>query len=359
MKIVVAGGGTGGHLFPGMAVAEEFRCRDAGADFMFIGTERGLEKRVLPGAGYDLRTIDIEGIKGRGFKSLNALAKIPGSLFRCVRILREFRPDIVIGVGGYASGPAVAAAVLLGIKTAVAEQNAFPGLTNRILGKIVDRVFLTFPDKNGRFSPSKVIVSGNPVRAAFCGGERKRRDGSFTVLIFGGSQGARSINRAMIEALPLFEDRGGLKIVHQTGAAEYEKIAAAYSSCLQSGKISWEVLPFISDMASAYNAADLLICRAGATSIAEITACGKAAVLIPFPYAVADHQTHNARVLAEAEAAILLPERDLTPGGLAALIGQLRNDPERLARMEAASMRLGNVKAAAVIVDECMKLIGR
>ena len=356
MRVIIAGGGTGGHLFPGMAIAEEFRRRDPSAGLAFIGTERGLEYRVLPDAGYDLKTIEIEGIQGRGMRALAALIKIPRSLVQAGRIIRAFRPDVVIGVGGYASGPAVATAWLLGISTAIAEQNAMPGLTNRILGKIADRVFLSFPDRQQQFPPDRVILSGNPVRAAFKFVKKRSNRSSFTVLVFGGSQGARSINRAMLEALPFLKHVRTLRIVHQTGPVEHARIAEGYRAAAPEG-MSWEVLPFITDMASAYEASDVLICRAGATSIAEITACGKASILIPFPYAVNDHQTQNARVLADAGAAELIPERDLTGEGLAGLIRALQADPDRIARMESRAAALGRGDSASVIVDACLKLM--
>ncbi len=357
MRIMIAGGGTGGHLFPGMAIADEFRKRDASAGVIFVGTERGLEKRVLPGAGYDLRTIDIEGIKGRGLRSFTALLKIPWSLVQAARIVRDFRPDIVVGVGGYASGPAVAAAWLLGVRTAVAEQNAIPGLTNRILGKIADRIFLSFPDRDHQFPPGRIVVSGNPVRSGFRCIRNRKENGSFTVLVFGGSQGARSINRAMLEAIPLLKEMSALRIVHQTGPAEYERVSEAYRTAAPGGSFHSEILPFISDMPAAYEAADVLICRAGATSIAEITACGKASVLVPFPHAINDHQTRNARVLADAGAAELIPECDLSGGKLAALIRELYGDRDRIARMESRAAALGNLESASMIVDECLKLI--
>jgi UDP-N-acetylglucosamine--N-acetylmuramyl-(pentapeptide) pyrophosphoryl-undecaprenol N-acetylglucosamine transferase len=356
LRVIIAGGGTGGHLFPGMAIAEEFRRRDGSTGLVFIGTERGLERRVLPDAGYDLKTIEIEGIQGRGMRAIAALIKIPWSLLQAVRIIRAFHPDIVFGVGGYASGPAVAAAWLLGIRTAIAEQNAMPGLTNRILGKIANRVFLSFPDREGRFPPDRVILSGNPVRAAFKFVPKRKERGSFTVLVFGGSQGARSINRAMLEALPFLKGMRTLKIVHQTGPVERERVAEGYRTAAPEG-LSSEVVPFIADMASAYEAADVLICRAGATSIAEITACGKASILIPFPYAVNDHQTQNAKVLADAGAAELIPERDLSGEVLAGLIRALSADPDRIARMESKAAALGKRDSAFVIVDECLKLI--
>ena len=327
LGMVIAGGGTGGHLFPGIAVAEEFLRRDPGNRILFIGTERGLEKRILGGLGLPLRTIPVEGIKGRGpARAAGALGKIPAGLFASFRILREFDPAIVLGVGGYASGPAVLAARVMGTATAIAEQNAFPGLTNRILGRFADRVFLSFAASRRWFPARRTQITGNPIRAAFLE-ERPpegRNDPRFTVLIFGGSQGAHAINRIVSEALddllPLKEQ---LRFLHQTGEKDREAVAAAYSE----RGFEAEVSPFIVDMATAYRSADLLVCRAGATSIAEITASGKAAILIPFPFAAADHQTRNAEVLAGAGAAEMIPERELNGRRLAEAIERIYRDP--------------------------------
>ncbi len=355
--MLIAGGGTGGHLFPGIAVAEEFLRRDREHRVLFVGTERGLEKRVLPTLGYELATLDVEGVKGRGWlRSLGALLKIPRSLFQSAGILKRFRPDVVLGVGGYASGPAVLAASLSGYPTAVAEQNALPGATNRILGRFVDRVFLTFRESAADFPARKVKVCGNPVRSAFlkertAGGRKNDR---FGLLVFGGSQGARAINRAMEDALPLLRDlRDRMRILHQTGAAGVERTAAAY----REAGLEAEVTPFILDMAGAYDAADLLVCRAGATSLAEITVSGKAALLVPFPFAAGDHQTWNARVLARAGAAEMVPEKELTGSLLAERIRRFVEEPGLLRAMEEKSRSLGNPRAAADIVDALLTLV--
>lgn len=357
MKLIIAGGGTGGHLFPGIAMAEEFLKRNRDDRILFVGTDKGIEKRVLGELGYSLQTIDVAGVKGKGWKkSLAALSRIPGSLIQSFRIIREFRPDLVVGVGGYASGPVVLTASLLGVPTAIAEQNALPGLTNRILGKVVDRIFVSFEQTGRRFDARKVVMSGNPIRQAFFG-ERKeteRHHRPFTVLIFGGSQGAHAINRAVMDALddlaPLRDD---LQIIHQTGSRDQEEVARTY----EMKGLRAEALSFITDMAAAYRRADLLVCRAGATSIAEITAAGKAAVLIPFPFAVEDHQTSNAEVLVQAGAAEMIPEKELTGVRLAASIRSYHNHPELLRSMEIQSARLGNVRAAAKIVDACLTLV--
>jgi UDP-N-acetylglucosamine--N-acetylmuramyl-(pentapeptide) pyrophosphoryl-undecaprenol N-acetylglucosamine transferase len=357
MKVIIAGGGTGGHLFPGIAIAEEILRRDQASSILFIGTQRGLEKRVLGNMGFNLHTLDVEGIKGRGIaKALGAILKIPRSLVESYRLIRSFCPDIVIGVGGYASGPAVMTARLMGIKTAIAEQNALPGITNRILGRIVDRIFLTFPETKKWFPEKKTIASGNPVRAAFLAGIREagKSAGKFTLLIFGGSQGAHSINLAVLDSLTyLTKIKDQLKVIHQTGSADLDSILLNY----QSRGIDAEVLPFIMDMAQAFRSADLLICRAGATSIAEITASGKASVLIPFPHAVNDHQTKNAEALVKAGAAVLIREKDISGKTLAETIEKFYHHPELIREMEARSASLGNARAAADIVDICIDMV--
>ncbi len=356
--MIIAGGGTGGHLFPGIAIAEEVLGRNPLNRVLFIGTERGLEKKILGRMGYSLQFLKIEGLKGRGaLQTAAALLKIPRSLVASFRIIRDFCPDIVIGVGGYASGPAVLAARLMGVKTAIAEQNAFPGLTNRILGRFAEKIFLAFSASKQWFPAGRTRVTGNPIRAAFFEEktEDRKKDRRFTLLIFGGSQGAHAINRIVSEALddllPLKEQ---LRFIHQTGEKDREIVAAAY---LERG-MEAEVSPFIVDMAAAYRSADLLVCRAGATSIAEITAGGKAAILIPFPFAAADHQTKNAEVLAGAGAAEMIPERELNGRRLAEAIERIYRDPGAVRRMEAAAAALGNRRAAADIVDACLDLIG-
>jgi UDP-N-acetylglucosamine--N-acetylmuramyl-(pentapeptide) pyrophosphoryl-undecaprenol N-acetylglucosamine transferase len=357
LGMIIAGGGTGGHLFPGIAIAEEFLRRNPSNRILFIGTERGLEKKILGGLGLPLRTIRVEGIKGRGpMQTPGAFAKIPGSLVASFRILREFSPDIVVGVGGYASGPAVLAGRLMGVKTAIAEQNAFPGLTNRMLGHFTDRIFLAFSASQRWFPKKRTLVTGNPIRAAFLsdrpeGGEDRSL---FTILVFGGSQGAHAINRIVSEALDdLLHLKDNLLFIHQTGERDRETVADAY------GKRGFtaEVTPFIMDMAGAYRKADLLLCRAGATTIAEITVGGKASILIPFPFAVNDHQTRNAEVLAHAGAAEVIAEKDLSGPLLAAHMERLYRNPEAVRKMAASAAKLGNPSAAKDIVDACLVLL--
>lgn len=357
MRIVIAGGGTGGHLFPGIALAEEFIKRNKQTEVLFIGTKRGIESKLLSGAGYKLCTIDIEGIKGRGVKALvKGFYSIPQSMWQSRLILQQFHPQIVIGVGGYASGPAVLAAYFMGIPTAIAEQNSVPGITNRILGKFVDKIFVTYEQTIKSFSSSKVLLSGNPVRAAFAGvRSRPKSIKDFRqLLVFGGSQGARAINKSVVEMLPQLQRmKNKVRILHQTGAQEVESIREAYGRY----GIEADVTAFIVDMAHAYRESDLIICRAGATSLAEITAAGKAPILIPFPWATNDHQTKNAEALADKGAAVMINEKDLSGSKLFEVVAGLLSDPGKLQMMEENSASIGNVNAAANIVDSCLKLM--
>jgi UDP-N-acetylglucosamine--N-acetylmuramyl-(pentapeptide) pyrophosphoryl-undecaprenol N-acetylglucosamine transferase len=355
-KMIIAGGGTGGHLFPGIAIAEELLRRSAANQVLFIGTERGLEKRVLGRLGFRLETLNVEGIKGKGASgTIKSLLKIPGSLSGSFRIIHAFKPDFVVGVGGYASGPAVLTARLMGIKTFIAEQNAFPGLTNRILGHFAHRIFLTFDDSKRWFPEQKTIITGNPVRTSFLSERGKGGAGNplFTVLVFGGSQGAHAINSAVAASLEkLVHLRKKLHFIHQTGEDDFQKVEEAY----QKKGFDAEVYPFITEMAAAYRNADLLLCRAGATSLAEITAMGKASILVPFPFASADHQTKNALAMANAGAAMMIQQGGMDGDKLASAIEDLYLHPEKIKRMEIASASLGRLNAASAIVDACMEL---
>jgi UDP-N-acetylglucosamine--N-acetylmuramyl-(pentapeptide) pyrophosphoryl-undecaprenol N-acetylglucosamine transferase len=357
MKVIIAGGGTGGHLFPGIAVADEFRRRYPECRILFIGTERGIEKKVLPDLGYDLQALDVAGIKGKGFLgTVKAMGKIPRSIMESRLLIKQFRPHLVLGVGGYVSGPVVLMAHLMGIATAVAEQNAVPGLANKMLGRFVDRVFVSFEETEQCFPAKKVIITGNPIRSGFVGKgqDATKSENAFTVLVFGGSQGSRAINDAMMKAASyLGRIRESLQIIHQVGSVDMEDVIKAYHE----SRITAEVKPFIMNMADAFNKADLLICRAGATSIAEITAAGKAAILIPFPYAIADHQTKNAEILSRHGAAILIPESQLMGEKLAEKILHLFGRPETIKKIGENASGLGHPRAATDVVDACMDLL--
>jgi len=359
IRIVIAGGGTGGHLFPGIAIAEEFLKRNDQTRIIFIGTKKGIEGKLLSQLGYELREIYIEGVKGRGAKALiKGAYQIPKSMWQSRCILKQFSPHIVVGVGGYASGPAVLAAHFMSIATAVAEQNAIPGITNRILGNFADKIFVTYAQTRTYFPQTKVILSGNPVRAAFVVGRSKEKEKKDyrQLLIFGGSQGAEAINKGIIDMLPQLQSmKTKVHVLHQTGSRQLEEVKKAYERF----EIQAKVTPFIVDMAGAYTDADLIICRAGATSIAEITAAGKAAILIPYPWAANDHQLKNAQALATEGAALMIPERELSGSMLFSAIENLLQDEQKLHQMEENSLRLSKIDAAAIIVDNCIKLMAK
>ncbi|GBC61985.1 undecaprenyldiphospho-muramoylpentapeptide beta- N-acetylglucosaminyltransferase [Desulfonema ishimotonii] len=357
LNIIIAGGGTGGHLFPGIAIADGFRDRNRHTRILFVSVGRPFELEVLAKAGYPHRKVTSEGFKGRGLRSkARSVMKIPLGIFEAGRIIREFGADLVIGVGGYSAGPVVMAARLMGIRTALHEQNILPGITNRILARFVDRIYTSFQNTAGGFAPEKTLFTGNPVRRTVLAPEPGTEAGDFfNVLIVGGSQGAHRINTALAEALPHLRNRSRFSFVHQTGPRDREWVRAAY------GKhgVRSTVRPFIDDMGRQYGRADLLICRAGATTVAEITAIGKGAILIPFPFAADNHQVMNARTLAAAGAAEMVEEKDLTGRVLADRIRHYADRPALLAEMAGRSGALGRADAAAAIADDCCRLSGR
>ncbi len=357
LTVVVAGGGTGGHLFPGIAVAGEFAARNPKSRILFVGAGRPFEREALARAGYPQRTIAIEGIKGRGlWAKTRAAMKIPGALFRSAGILADAQADLVVGVGGYAAGPVALAAWLKGIPVVLCEQNTVPGITNRMLFPLAKRIFVSFENTRGKINPSKKRITGNPVRGqvlAVSTAETGPENG-FTIMVVGGSQGAHAINLAVVDALPHLRQRGRLRIVHQTGAEDQDSVAAAYAKA----GIEAEVKAFFHDMASRYSRADLVVCRAGATTVAELTALGKAALFIPYPYAADNHQELNARALVDQGAAQMMLERDLTGAALAGCLDALAGDPELLAGMAARSRTMGKPDAARTIVDDCYQLVG-
>lgn len=351
MRLLLAGGGTGGHLFPAVALAEQLKREDPAAQALFVGTERGLEARLLPELGWPLRTVPMSGWAGMGLGArLKALGGLVKSLREARRIISEFRPDVVVGVGGYASVPVLLAAKLGGVPYLIHEQNAWPGQANRLLGRWARRVCLSFPEAARSFGRGRTVLTGNPVRASMeeCSG---LPDSAPLLLVFGGSHGARAINRAMLAALPQLEGwRGRLRIIHQTGAAEADSVRAAYQAA---GWGEVEVVPFITDMADAYARAWLVVCRAGATTLAELTACGRPAVLIPYPFAANNHQVANATALAVKGAALMIEERDLKAEELGILVDGLLTDRPRLAQMAATARSLSRSGAAARLLDEC------
>jgi len=357
-NILIAGGGTGGHLFPGIAVAEELRRRKPGAQVTFVGTERGIEARVLPKAGETVDFIDVTPLKGRTPSELmRSLVRLPIAYTRAIAILKQRKPDVVLGVGGYASGPMLLAAWTRGIPTAVLEQNAQLGMTNRVLANVVGRGYVTFDATAAAFG-ARARVVGNPVRRAFVDATRLAQTDpegfearARKILVIGGSQGAQKLNQTIPAALASLDLRAmGILVVHQTGAVMRDEVAASYTAL----GLDAEVVPFIDDMARAYSGAMLVIARAGATTLAELTAVGRPSILIPFPHAADDHQAKNADELARAGAAIAIGESQLDDETLGRALRGLLTAPERRRAMASAARRLGRPDAAAAVVDDLL-----
>ncbi len=359
MRVLIAGGGTGGHVFPGVALAEEVVTRHPGNDVVFVGTARGLEATVVPKAGFPIELIDVKGLKGKGLWSLLAnLLLLPVAFVQSWRILRRWTPDIVVGVGGYASGPVVLVAWLMRIPTAVQEQNAIAGLTNRLLGKVVQAAFTAFPEAARHFRRQKVYQLGNPIRRSLLD-NFMRPDVEHEeprVLVFGGSQGAHALNMRVIEALPHLADlREQVRITHQTGARDRDYVDKGYRAV----GFRPDVREFITDMSTAYAESDLVVCRAGATTLAELTVCKKPAILVPFPAAADNHQVKNARSLVDAGAAVMIEEKDLTGEVLAHEIRRILFSPEVRESMARSAGRMGSPQAAKEIADVCADLVRR
>lgn len=373
VRVVITGGGTGGHLFPGIAVADEVLERYPGSEVLFIGTGREIDRRSLAAKPYRQATLTGSGLKGVSWAGrLVSLARIPVGCWQAWRLLRSFKPDLVLGVGGYVTGPVLLAARLLGIPTGIHEQNSVPGLTNRLLGRVVDQVFLSLPDRGGYFPPAKTSLVGNPLRrelltaaapAATAKSGGKEEEGQDDeaggrlprLLVLGGSQGAHRINRLMVEAARWLAARGDAPaICHQTGRQDRQMVAEQYR---QAG-IEARVEAFVDDMAAAYLAADLVVSRAGATTLAELALFAKPALLIPYPYAADDHQRRNAEIMESRGAARLLLEKDLQPEQLAAQIKELLADATARHQMANRARELARPQAAAAIIARGLALGG-
>jgi UDP-N-acetylglucosamine--N-acetylmuramyl-(pentapeptide) pyrophosphoryl-undecaprenol N-acetylglucosamine transferase len=358
MRLVIAAGGTGGHLYPAIALAHEFLRQRVATSLLFIGTSRDLERKVVEREGFQLAAIGVQPVMGGGVhKALKGVGALPRSMVQALALLRHPRAGLVIGIGGYTSPPVVMAAWLLRIPRALVEPNAYPGMANRVLSPWADRVFVAFESTAAHFSSGKTRVVGTPVRRGFF--EQERASGMTgearrTVLIFGGSQGARAINRAVVEALPHLRPlRPPITIIHQTGEADHAEVQTAY----QTAGVNAQVVPFLFDMPAALRAADLVIARAGAVTVAELTACGKPSILIPLPQAVHAHQLRNAELLASAGAAVLIRQNQLTGSLLGETVGRMLHDQNRLRDMGERSRALGRLDAAERIVQECRVLL--
>jgi len=350
MKLLIAGGGTGGHVFPAIAVAQEWLRRGGEREVLLVGTERGLEMKLVPAAGLPLATIRSAGLKGMGgMKLLRNLAMLAPAMLDSAAIVRGNKFVAAFGVGGYASGPMMLAAALGGVPTVVFEPNAEPGFTNRMLARVATRIATAYDVAAQRWGRA-TVATGIPVRRAFFTlPARAPRDGrALRLLITGGSQGALPINRAFVDAMDLLEKRKErLAIVHQTGERDYNAVRVAYAR----REIRAEVLPFIADMAEQFAQADLIVCRSGAITTAEIAAAGRAAIFIPFAGATDSHQLRNAQALVQQQAARLIPQSELTPERLTGEIFSLLDHPEELTRLEENARRLARPRAVEDMVD--------
>lgn len=356
-KVILTTGGTGGHIFPALAVAEEIIRRFPKCSILFMGGQHGSEKELATRAGLEFVGLPVRGVLGRGIKALPALAGMSVAVIQAASHIGRFKPDVVVGFGGYAAFAGVTAAAMRRCPTAIHEQNSIPGVANRLLSRIARRVFLSMDDVTHSFPESKVRFTGNPVRARIvsagfalpASSTRSER----RLLVMGGSLGAKALNDMMLQSTPALQ-AAGISVWHQTGATDYERVAKAYA---EAGLTDVRVEAFIDDVAAAYEWSDIVLCRAGATSIAELTAMGRPSVLVPFPFATHDHQLHNAAYLAAHDAAVLLEQKDITSTDVPMLLSSILHDNARLSRMSVASHQLGHPEAAAAVVDGLIDLL--
>lgn len=356
MKLLITGGGTGGHVFPALCVAEEFVATYSGSKVIFVGAEGGMEENLVPEKGFPLRTLKVKGIRGKSLKeTLKNLALLCLILPSCVRVLLEEKPNAVIGFGGYASGPMVLSACLMNYITAIHEQNSLPGLTNRLLGKFVNRIFISFEESAKYFNREKIVQSGMPVRKEIVKVRSGNNKGSkFRVLIIGGSQGARILNRTMMEIVDEFDwVKNEIAIIHQTGKFDKGEVESKY----RNAGVDAVVYEFINDMENIYPRVDLVIARAGASTLAELSAIGKPSILIPYPYAAGNHQLLNARKFYDAGAADVITESELTPEKLATKIKSIMDSPEKQRAMGEKAKLLFKEDSAKIIVAQIVELI--
>ncbi len=353
MRAILAGGGTGGHVIPALAIAQQLQ-KDYAAEVLFIGTARGIENRLVPAAGFPLRLVQVGALNRVSLTTrLKTIFDLPRAVWDSIRILSEFRPDVVIGVGGYASGPAMLAAILRRIPTLVFEPNFVPGFANRLVAPLVSAAAVHFAETGRYFR--RCEVTGVPVREAFFQIAEEHPNNTKNLLVFGGSQGAHAINQVVVDSVPSLRQRvPGIHIVHQTGERDYNDAQAAYAKL--GGSV--EAHRFIDDMPSAFARADLLICRSGASTVAEVTAAGKPAVFVPFPRAADDHQKRNAEALERAGAAVMLEESNLTRDSLVETVSTLFNDRSGLEKMGDAARKLSHPNAAHDIAAIAARLAG-
>jgi len=364
LRIVIAGGGTGGHLFPGIAIAEVFMKRQPATRVLFVTSGKRIEETVLAKTFFEKKLISVEGIKGKGiFAKLTSIFRLPKGLLDALRLLIGFKPDIVIGMGAYSAGPVILGAWLLRIHRVIHEQNSIPGLTNRLLSGLAEKIYVSFPDTGFKSSfKHKIDFTGNPVRNEIV--QRAGLDQNshqvpqdekrlFTLLILGGSQGAHSINMAVLDSIYYLKNPDKYRFVHQTGIKDADAVSKVY----QQHHIVSDVAPFFNDMADRYREADLVICRSGATTVAELTVTGKAVVFIPFPFATDGHQVVNAKALVADGAAEMIYEKDLSGKILAGKMAYYAENTEVKKSMESKIQKFGHPDAADRIVDDIYRII--
>jgi len=346
-RVILTTGGTGGHIFPALAVAEELRARHPDMKLLFVGSEHGPEAELSALAGVPFVGLPVRGFWGRGLKSLKAAVGMLRALWRSFFLLRHFAPQVVMGFGGYAAFATVLMAHCLGIPAAVHEQNALAGVSNKILGRLTGNILCSLPETQG-FAGCSPVLTGNPIRRCILeAGQRVRRGEGKHLLIMGGSQGAKAVNTYVAQALPRFK-KAEIAIWHQSGNADYERMLALYKDA---GMDEARLEPFIHDMGQAYAWADLALCRSGATTVAELAACGLPAAFVPFPHATHDHQTTNARLLERNGAALVVAECELDRRDFAGMIIDLLSRPDRLAEMSEAARKLARPQAAAAVAN--------
>ncbi|MBW1805973.1 MAG: undecaprenyldiphospho-muramoylpentapeptide beta-N-acetylglucosaminyltransferase [Deltaproteobacteria bacterium] len=359
LKVIVAGGGSGGHLFPGLAVAEEIKRRYPGSEILFVTGRKRIESDILTSSGFRQTSICVEGIKGRGWKTgIMVAARLPYSLAQSISVIRKLSPHLILGVGGYSAGPVCLAARMMGITTIIHEQNSFPGLTNRLLCRFADRIFISFEESRGHFPRGSIVLTGNPIRKEFLEkiNSREKDDGKFTILVTGGSQGAIAINRAFVAALEILRQEGKApQIIHHTGEADFDRVVRQY----REKGLQGEIKPFIRDMPAAYRRADIFVGRAGAGTIFELAGLGKPSILIPYPHAANNHQEINARVLANAGGAEMMRQDDLTPEGLAEILTKYMENRATIQKMGGQAQKKGRPYAAKEIVDQLVAMIDK
>jgi len=357
----MAGGGTGGHLFPAIAVARELQARVEECNIVFVLGRKGRGEKILRAEGLEVSTLAVEGIKGKSMgKTMAVVVRLPLTFLESMRMIRARRAHLVFGVGGYSAGPICAAAKVLGIPMAIHEQNAFPGLTNRLLSRIADKVFISFEESRDHMGVTEALVVGTPIRQELLAQANGLGKSSkeFTLLVLGGSQGAKAINRAMVEAVKLLDREGRkLRVIHQTGEYDHERVRHDYFEAQMASKIRCQLFPFIQDMVWAYGEADLVVSRAGASTLFELATLGKPSILVPYPFAANNHQEMNARAMVRAGGALLIGQRELSGPLLAETIAKLMDDQTRLKEMGEAAKALARPEAASRIAEGLLQLV--